>query len=82
MTQIVTRISDELATEVDRLIEQGVIESRSDAVRRGLYSLVDAYRRAETGRAIVAGYERTPPDPELAGWAQASAEALIEAESW
>ncbi|MGH2763360.1 MAG: ribbon-helix-helix domain-containing protein [Thermoleophilaceae bacterium] len=35
MKQFVTRIEDELAASIDELVERGVVESRSDAVRSG-----------------------------------------------
>ena len=80
--QLVTRIPEELASAVDRLVEEGVVGSRSEAVRRGLQALVEAHRREAVGQSIVAGYERIPPDPVFDAWAEAAGRALIEAEPW
>ena len=82
MAQLVTRIPEHLADEVDRLVRDGFVRSRSDAVRLGLQAIVDAHRRAAVGRSIVAGYERTPPDDDRDEWAEAAGRALIEAEPW
>jgi Arc/MetJ-type ribon-helix-helix transcriptional regulator len=82
MTQLVARIPDDLVAEVDRLVERGVVRSRSEAVRLGLRALLDGERRASIGKGIVEGYERIPPDPELDRWAEAAGRALIEAEPW
>jgi Arc/MetJ-type ribon-helix-helix transcriptional regulator len=82
MTQLVARISDELAAEIDRLVAEGAVNSRSEAVRLGLKALVDAHDRAATGRRIVEGYERIPPDDDIDRWAEAAGRALIDAEPW
>ncbi len=82
MTQLVTRIPERLAEAVDRLVQDGAVRSRSDAVRLGLQALVDAHLHAAVGRRIVEGYERIPPGDELDGWADAAGRALIEAEPW
>lgn len=82
MTQLVTRIPQQLADAIDQLVREGAVRSRSDAVRLGLQALIDAHRRAAVGRSIVEGYHRLPPDDQLAGWAEAAGRALIEAEPW
>jgi Arc/MetJ-type ribon-helix-helix transcriptional regulator len=82
MPQVVVRIDDELAAEVDALVEAGVVASRSDAVRLALRSLIEVQRRIETARRIADGYRRVPPDDELEGWARLAAEAMVEAEPW
>ena len=38
MTQLVARIDADLAKSIDQLVAEGVVESRSDAVRKGLHS--------------------------------------------
>jgi len=68
MAQLVTRIDEDLAAELDALVAAGVVESRSDGVRRGLRALVDLHRRARVAQAIVAGYQARPQtDSEFAG---------------
>lgn len=82
MTQIVTRVHQSLAEEVDELVADGVVQSRSDAVRIGLEWLVERHRRERIGSAIVAGYRRQPQtEEELAGIEEAT-RAMIEEESW
>jgi Arc/MetJ-type ribon-helix-helix transcriptional regulator len=82
MAQVVSRLPDGLLHAVDALVEQGVVASRSDAVRLGLEGLVDRHRRAEIGAAIVEGYRRMPQtDEELAG-ADAAGRRMIAEEPW
>ncbi len=82
MTQLVTRIDDNLVSLVDELVEEGVVESRSDAVRRGLRVLVDQQRRLRTGDAIVQGYRDRPQTVEEVGWADAATVKMIGEEPW
>jgi len=82
VAQFVTRIDDALAREVDRLVEDGLVESRSAAVRAGLERLVDRERRAAIGRAIVEGYERQPQTEEELRWADEATRQMIEEEPW
>ena len=82
MTQFVTRVDDELAGAVDSLVSAGVVESRSDAVRRGLVELVDQHRRRQVGERITAAYRALPQsDAELAGLDEAT-RSMIAEEPW
>lgn len=82
MAQIVTRLDDRLAAEVDGLVAEGVVANRSEAVRLGLESLVDQHRRGRIGAQIAAAYRRQPQtDEELAGLDEVT-RALIEEEPW
>jgi Arc/MetJ-type ribon-helix-helix transcriptional regulator len=67
MTQLVIRVGDDLAAEVDRLVEEGIVASRSQAVRLGLEILVDRERRRRIAAAIVRGYEAVPQWDEEVG---------------
>ncbi len=58
--QMVIRVDDELADAVDALVDEGIVASRSEAVRLGLRRLVDRHRRDQVGASIVEGYRRTP----------------------
>jgi len=82
MTQLVTRIDDDLAAEVDALVEEGVVESRSDAVRRALRALVDRHRRQRTAEAIVAGYANRPQTSEEVGWTDDATVRMIAEDPW
>ena len=82
MAQLVTRIDDDLAAQVDDLVAAGEFESRSDAVRRGLTSLVDEHRRRRIGKVIVDGYLRHPQTEHDVGWSDAATAAMIADEPW
>lgn len=82
MTQLVTRIDDELAGLVDKLIAEGVVESRSDAVRRGLHVLIDQHDRRRTAEAIISGYQSHPQTAEEVGWADIATVRMIGEEPW
>jgi Arc/MetJ-type ribon-helix-helix transcriptional regulator len=80
--QIAIRIPDTLAAELDQLVTRGRFETKADAVRTALESLIDAERRAEIGRQIVEGYRRVPQDDaDVAAAAQATTRAIDE-EPW
>lgn len=82
MTQMVTRIDDDLARAIDELVADGVVASRSDAVRRGLMTLLDDHRRRRTDEAIVAAYEHAPQTEREVGWADAATRQMIADEPW
>lgn len=82
MAQLVTRIADELAGKVDELVREGVVGSRSEAVRMALEKLVDEHRRQRIGTEIVAGYERCPETDEEIAQAERATRALIAEEPW
>lgn len=82
MAQLVARLDEELLAEVDRLVADGMVANRSEAVRLGLERLVDQHRRQRVGAAIVAAYRRQPQSAdELAGLDEAT-RALISEEPW
>ncbi len=82
MTQLVTRIDENLASLVDELVAAGVVESRSDAVRQGLMTLIDQHRRSQTAEAIIRGYRTRPQTEEELGWADESTVGMIGEEPW
>jgi len=82
MTQLVTRVADDLIARVDALVDDGAVASRSDAVRRGLEMLVDRERRRRTAAAIVQGYRAIPQDEDEAGWADEATRLMIAEEPW
>jgi Arc/MetJ-type ribon-helix-helix transcriptional regulator len=82
MPQLVARLDDRLLAAVDDLVADGVVGSRSEAVRVALQSLVDRHRRDRVGAAIVDAYRRRPQtDEELAGLDDAT-RALVNDEPW
>lgn len=83
MTQLVTRLGEETVANIDRLVEAGVFESRSDAVRQGLELLIDRHHRRMTGQAIVEGYRLQPQEGGLdEGWPDSATLHMIGDEPW
>jgi Arc/MetJ-type ribon-helix-helix transcriptional regulator len=82
MAQFVTRVEDDLAREVDRLVTEGVVSSRSAAVRLGLEGLIERHRRDRIGRTIVDGYVRQPQTEAEVGWADEATKRMIADEPW
>jgi Arc/MetJ-type ribon-helix-helix transcriptional regulator len=82
MAQLVTRIPDALAEDLDRLVAEGVVASRSEAVRLGLERLVDRERRRRIGQAIVDGYTRMPQTDDELLWTDEDTRKMIEEEPW
>ena len=82
MAQLVARVDDELVLAVDTLVREGVVASRSEAVRVALELLTEQHRRRKVGEAIVAAYSRQPQmDEDLAGLDQAT-RAMVMEEPW
>ena len=82
MPQLVARIDAGLAASLDELVAQGVVESRSDAVRRGLHILIEQTRRRRTATAIVDGYRALPQTEQEVGWADEATVRMIAEEPW
>lgn len=82
MAQLVTRLDDDLAAAVDRLVSDGVVANRSEAVRLGLRRLVDRHRRDQVGARIAEGYRRMPQTDTDAGWADEATARMIAEEPW
>ena len=82
MTQLVTRIGEDLAVLVDELVSEGLVESRSDAERRGLRMHVDGHRRRRTAESIVRGYRELPQTKQEVGWADRATVRMIGDEPW
>ncbi|MDX2379918.1 MAG: hypothetical protein QNM02_09195 [Acidimicrobiia bacterium] len=81
-TPVPTRFSDEELAMIDRLVEDGIADSRSAVIRRGVHHLVDSVRRAQVGETIAASYRELPQTVDDNELAMASAIAMTEAESW
>jgi metal-responsive CopG/Arc/MetJ family transcriptional regulator len=82
VSQLVTRIDDDLARDIDVLVAEGVVASRSEAVRQALRELIDRHRRRKIGDAIVEGYLRQPQTDEELAWTDEAARRMIEEEPW
>ncbi|MFH1331343.1 MAG: hypothetical protein ABIJ48_11900 [Actinomycetota bacterium] len=75
-------MTDDLVALVDRLVDEGIVASRSAAVHRGLQILVDRERRRRTGEAIVRGYQALPQTDEEVRWADEATRRMIAQEPW
>lgn len=82
MAQLVTRLDDSLVSQVDDLVAEGVVASRSDAVRQGLNLLVDRHRRQGVAAAIVEGYRVQPQTEAEMGWSDEATARMIADEPW
>lgn len=82
MAQLVTRIDDNVLAQIDELVADGVVRSRSEAVRMGVGVLVERHRRARVGTAMADAYRRDPQTDSEVAWADAATEAMIATEPW
>jgi metal-responsive CopG/Arc/MetJ family transcriptional regulator len=82
MAQVVTRLNDRLAEELDGLVAAGVVSNRSEGVRLGLERLVEEHRRRQIGAEIVEGYTRQPQTDEEIAHAERATRASIAEEPW
>jgi len=82
MAQLVTRVDDQLAAEVDALVADGVVGNRSEAVRVALERLIDVHRRRLVGAEIVAAYSSQPQTEEELAGLDRTTRAMIDEEPW
>jgi Arc/MetJ-type ribon-helix-helix transcriptional regulator len=80
--QIAVRLPEELLNELDALVASGAYESRAAAVRAGVEAITALEHRRQIDRAIVAGYQRTPPTAVENDAAIASLRNAIAEEPW
>ncbi len=77
-----TRFSDEELALIDELVSQGIGESRSAVIRRGVHDLAETVRRSRVGAAIADSYRANPQTADDDEFAMSSAMAMTEAEPW
>ena len=82
MARLVARVGDDLVAAVDRLIEAGIVASRSEAVRLGLEQLVGRSHPDEIGESIRRGYREMPQGEADLAWADESTVRMIAEEHW
>jgi Arc/MetJ-type ribon-helix-helix transcriptional regulator len=80
--QIAVRIPDELAESLEELVSEGRFETKAEAVRSALQTLVDQERRRKVGELIADGYRRIPQDEDELEAARRAAIRSIEQEPW
>ena len=81
-TPVPTRFTDDELALIDELVDDGIGDSRSAVIRRGIHLLADSVRRARIGESIAESYRELPQTPEDDELAMANALALTEAEPW
>lgn len=80
--QIAVKLPDALVDEIDRLVEAGSFDSRSQAIRRGLEAMVAGQRRQEIDRQYREALTRLPETSEEIDEARALAIGAINDEPW
>jgi Arc/MetJ-type ribon-helix-helix transcriptional regulator len=81
-TPVPTRFTDDELALIDSLVDEGIGDSRSAVIRRGIHLLADSVRRARIGESIARSYRDLPQALEDDQLAMASALAMTEAEPW
>ncbi|WP_420637456.1 ribbon-helix-helix domain-containing protein [Candidatus Poriferisocius sp.] len=79
---IPVRFEEKQVQAIDRLVDEGVGETRSEVIRRAVERLEDTVRRARIEQEIIDSYREQPQSPDEDAAAMAAAIALIEAEPW
>ncbi len=82
MSQIAVKLPGGLVTEIDRLVEAGTYNSRSQAIRSGLEVMVAAQRRDEIDRRYRDAATRLPETKEELDEATDLAVSAINDEPW
>jgi Arc/MetJ-type ribon-helix-helix transcriptional regulator len=80
--QIEVRIPNALAKALDDLVSEGMFETKAQAIRAALQTLVDQERRRRMGELIADGYWRIPQDEDEVEPARRAAIRSIEQEPW
>ena len=80
--QIAVRIPNALARSLDALVSEGRFETKAEAVRAALQTLVEQERRRRVGELIADGYRRIPQDDDELETARSAAIRSIEEEPW
>lgn len=80
--QIAVRIPDELAESLEELVANGRFETKADAIRTALQTLLETERRRRVGELIAAGYRRTPQQNDEVVAAEGAAIRSVQEEPW
>jgi Arc/MetJ-type ribon-helix-helix transcriptional regulator len=80
--QIAVRIPDGLAESLADLVAEGRFETKADAVRTALETLVEAERRRRVGALIADGYRAIPQDDDEVAASTRAAIRSIHEEPW
>lgn len=80
--QIAVKLPDDLVDELDRLVQGGTFDSRSQAIRTGIEALLARQRRQEIDQQFREGAARLPETDEEIDEATALAISSIQEEPW
>lgn len=80
--QLAVRFPDGLVAALDELVASKRFDSRADAVRQAVVSLLKELRREAEGRALVDGYTRMPQTDDEVAIAHAAGLRSIDEEPW
>ncbi len=80
--QIAIRIPNELAQSLEELVANGRFETKAEAIRTALQTLLETERRRRVGELIAAGYRRTPQEDDEVDTATSAAIRSIQEEPW
>ena len=80
--QIAVKLPDDLVDELDRLVQGGTFDSRSQAIRTGIEAMVARQRRQEVDQRFRDGAARLPETIEEIDEATALAISSIHDEPW
>lgn len=80
--QVPTRFADHELAVLDELVQSGVADSRSEAIRLAVAQLAAAQRRRSVGQSIAEAYRERPQTREEDELALANALAMTAAEPW
>jgi Arc/MetJ-type ribon-helix-helix transcriptional regulator len=81
-TQIAVKLPDGLVQAVDRMVDAGAFESRSDAVRRALQGVLAEHRNRVIGDAFRHGFTSHPDTTGDLDDVRRRSIELIEQEPW
>lgn len=81
-TQIAVKLPDELVGELDRLVKSGAFDSRSQAIRSGIETVVSLRRRQELDERYRAASQQAPETEAELAEARRLAVDAIDDEPW
>ncbi len=77
-----TRFTASEMQTLDRLVADGVGETRSEVIRKAVDRLAESVEHDRVGQMIADSYRRQPQSPEEDAMAMANALTMVEAEPW
>ena len=81
-TAVPTRFTTSQVQTLDRLVAEGIGETRSEVIRKAVDRLAESVERERVGQMIADSYRRQPQSAEEDAMAMANAVAMVEAEPW